>query len=142
MNKIITLILAFAVIGLAAYLILGKPSGTSNGTTVNQTEGNQLIENQNVDATNQNGGVDTLNNTGSGDVIVEASNVNSTCKNNRQKNYGQLNYQGNTGPMCKSSTATKIKRKNCDKKKVTIHNNLCVMEWESKFKTWRVRIIK
>ena len=122
--------------------MLGKSSGTSGGTTVNQPAGDQNIENQSIDATSQNGGVDTLNNTGSGNVVVEASDVNKTCKNNQQKNFGQLDYQGNIGPMCKRTTSVKIKRKKCEKKGVTIQNNLCVMEWQSKFKTWRVRIIK
>lgn len=150
MKTTLIIVLSIAVIGMGTFLFLSNKNGPtpqrpSNGdVTVNQPRGTQTIDTQNVDADQQSGGVDTFNNNGNGNVVIESRNDNTRCKNNSQKNYGQLSYQGNTGPMCKkpASVSPRIKREKCQRKGLTIHQNLCVMEWVSVGEYWRVRILK
>ncbi len=134
-NKV--LIIIIVLVAVAGYFFMNQGKRGITGVTITGSG------TQNIDAGTQSGGVETFQNTGTIENLnVESNGGGHGCKKNVHKNYGILDFNGKKGPMCKKLITTKIKRKKCEKKGVTIKDNLCVMEWETRGGYWRVRLLK
>lgn len=128
------IVLSLTIIALGFFLF--KQNSDDDGVSITGSG------TQNIDASQQGGGVKNLYTSGNETINIESEGGTHGCKNNVYKNYGTFKHGKNKGPLCKKPISTKIKKEKCKEKGITIHQNLCVMEWETNGGYFRVRLLK